>query len=169
MEADTPVAWVRRHPDWTLTTEFLAHAAIEPSRKQSGAWVPLFTRIQLERAVQKERETWQARAQPASPPSVSVDEELLRLVKLANHGVGGTHSLSWQRDAAAAIQRAEASKKPIMTFDEFIAEGTRLGITMHDLAPALAARPEFADCLPTDPAKSAEHARAVVDNGGAGK
>ncbi len=36
-----PVAWVRRHPDGTLTDEFLAHKAIETGRKNSGAWVPL--------------------------------------------------------------------------------------------------------------------------------
>lgn len=38
-----PVAWVRRHPDGALTAEFLEHAAIEPVRKNSGAWVPLYT------------------------------------------------------------------------------------------------------------------------------
>lgn len=37
------VAWVRRHPDGTLTREFLADDAIEPVRKNGSAWVPLFT------------------------------------------------------------------------------------------------------------------------------
>ncbi|MDB5822218.1 MAG: hypothetical protein JWR21_922 [Herminiimonas sp.] len=37
-----PVAWVRRHPDGMLTAEFLDDAVIEPMRKNSGAWVPLF-------------------------------------------------------------------------------------------------------------------------------
>lgn len=37
-----PVAWVRRHPDGALTAEFLEDAVIEPSRKNSGAWVPLY-------------------------------------------------------------------------------------------------------------------------------
>lgn len=68
-----------------------------------------------------------------------------------------------------ALQRAEA--KPAgepaasrMKFDEFIAEATRLGITAHDLVPALAARPEFADCLPEQkPAASAR--RVSVDAG----
>lgn len=36
------VAWVRRHPDGALTAEFLEDAVIEPSRKKSGAWVPLY-------------------------------------------------------------------------------------------------------------------------------
>jgi len=36
-----PVAWVRRHPDGGLTDRFIEHEAIEPVRKQSGAWVPL--------------------------------------------------------------------------------------------------------------------------------
>lgn len=38
-----PVAWVRRHPDGALTAELLEHAVIEPVRKNSGAWVPLYT------------------------------------------------------------------------------------------------------------------------------
>ncbi|UQN37276.1 hypothetical protein MTR80_06115 [Alcaligenes aquatilis] len=38
-----PVAWVRRHPDGALTAEFLEHAVIEQVRKDSGAWVPLYT------------------------------------------------------------------------------------------------------------------------------
>lgn len=38
-----PVAWVRRHPDGALTAEFLEDAVIEPVRKKSGAWVPLYT------------------------------------------------------------------------------------------------------------------------------
>ncbi|WP_341714489.1 hypothetical protein [Limnobacter sp.] len=37
-----PVAWVRRHPDGALTAEFLEDAVIEPARKKSGAWVPLY-------------------------------------------------------------------------------------------------------------------------------
>jgi hypothetical protein len=37
-----PAAWVRRHPDGALTAEFLEHDVIEPVRKESGAWVPLF-------------------------------------------------------------------------------------------------------------------------------
>lgn len=38
-----PVAWVRRHPDGALTSAFLEHAVIDPVRKDSGAWVPLYT------------------------------------------------------------------------------------------------------------------------------
>ena len=47
-----PVAWVRRHPDGALTAEFLEHAVIEPVRKRSGAWVPLYA------------------AQPPAPPAL---------------------------------------------------------------------------------------------------
>lgn len=36
-----PVAWIRAHPDGSLTTEILLSSAIENVRKQSGAWVPL--------------------------------------------------------------------------------------------------------------------------------
>ena len=38
-----PVAWVRRHPDGAFTAEFLENAVIEPVRKKSGAWFPLYT------------------------------------------------------------------------------------------------------------------------------
>jgi len=37
-----PVGWMRRHPDGTLTGEFLTDATIEPVSKQSGAWVPVY-------------------------------------------------------------------------------------------------------------------------------
>ena len=43
-----PVAWVRRHPDGTLTAEFLEDAVISPTRKQSGAWMPMITTTQAE-------------------------------------------------------------------------------------------------------------------------
>jgi len=36
-----PVAWVRCHPDGSLTTEYLSDQVIEPVRKASGAWLPL--------------------------------------------------------------------------------------------------------------------------------
>lgn len=42
-EKQEPIAWVRRHPDGALTAEFLEHEVIEPVRKKSGAWVPLYT------------------------------------------------------------------------------------------------------------------------------
>lgn len=45
-DAGEPVAWVRRHPDGALTAEFLEDAVIEPVRKKSGAWVPLYIRPQ---------------------------------------------------------------------------------------------------------------------------
>jgi hypothetical protein len=41
-EQAEPVAWVRRHPDGTLTREYLSNIAIEDVRKRSGAWVPLY-------------------------------------------------------------------------------------------------------------------------------
>lgn len=37
-----PGAWVRRHPDGTLTRELLHHSIIEPVRQTCGAWVPLY-------------------------------------------------------------------------------------------------------------------------------
>lgn len=39
--AQAVIAWVRQHPDGTLTDEILPDATIEPVRKSSGAWLPL--------------------------------------------------------------------------------------------------------------------------------
>lgn len=36
------VAYVRRHPDGALTAEYIESELIEPVRKNSGAWLPLF-------------------------------------------------------------------------------------------------------------------------------
>lgn len=41
-----PVAWIRKHPDGTLTSELLTDGQIEPVRKESGAWVPLFAAVE---------------------------------------------------------------------------------------------------------------------------
>jgi hypothetical protein len=41
-EAQQPVAWIRRHPDGTLTDETLPNWLIERARRESGAWVPLY-------------------------------------------------------------------------------------------------------------------------------
>ena len=37
-----PVAWVRQHPDGALTNQFLEDAVIEPVRRNSGGWIPLY-------------------------------------------------------------------------------------------------------------------------------
>jgi hypothetical protein len=37
-----PVAWVRRHPDGALTAEYLEDGVIEPVRRKSGAWLPMY-------------------------------------------------------------------------------------------------------------------------------
>lgn len=44
VEQGEPVAWVRCHPDGTLTDELMPNSIIEVVRKYSGAWVPLFAR-----------------------------------------------------------------------------------------------------------------------------
>jgi hypothetical protein len=46
VERGAPVAWVRCHPDGTLTDELMPNSIIEVVRKYSGAWVPLFARQQ---------------------------------------------------------------------------------------------------------------------------
>lgn len=39
-----PVAWIRRHPNGALSNELLIHVQVEQVRRDSGAWVPLYTR-----------------------------------------------------------------------------------------------------------------------------
>ena len=41
--ADEPVAWIRRHPNGALSNELLTHVQVEQVRRDSGAWVPLYT------------------------------------------------------------------------------------------------------------------------------
>lgn len=38
-----PVAWIRRHPNGALSNELLTHVQVEQVRRDSGAWVPLYT------------------------------------------------------------------------------------------------------------------------------
>ena len=38
-----PVAWIRRHPNGALSNELLIHVQVEQVRRDSGAWVPLYT------------------------------------------------------------------------------------------------------------------------------
>lgn len=38
----TPVAWVRRHPDGSLTNELLSDVSIDTTRRRSAAWLPLY-------------------------------------------------------------------------------------------------------------------------------
>ncbi|MDB5967147.1 MAG: hypothetical protein JWQ72_3647 [Polaromonas sp.] len=56
-------------------------------------------------------------------------------------------------DALAAIAASSpaAPAQEKMTFNEFIAEAERTGLTAAALADALKARPEFADCRPAAP------------------
>jgi 2-hydroxychromene-2-carboxylate isomerase len=42
-ESNEPVAWIRRHPNGALSNEVLIHVQVEPVRRESGAWVPLYT------------------------------------------------------------------------------------------------------------------------------
>jgi len=42
-KAPEPVAWVRRHPDGSVTNEYLSAQAIDAPRKRSAVWVPLYT------------------------------------------------------------------------------------------------------------------------------
>jgi|SRR5690606_23644726 len=46
--------------------------------------------------------------------------------------------------------QAGAETRKTMTLSEFCAEADRIGLTPETLATELAARPEFADCLPED-------------------
>lgn len=42
-QAQEPVAWIRRHPNGALSNELLIHVQVEQVRRDSGAWVPLYT------------------------------------------------------------------------------------------------------------------------------
>jgi hypothetical protein len=50
--------------------------------------------------------------------------------------------------AALAAPKPAAAPVPAMTLDQFFAEADRIGLTADTFAAQLAARPEFADCLP---------------------
>lgn len=52
------------------------------------------------------------------------------------------------RQALSAPPPAEAGKTKPMTLAEFCVEADRIGLTAETLGKQLAARPEFADCLP---------------------
>jgi hypothetical protein len=105
-----------------------------------------------------------ARAQPVSPPSVSVDEELLAALK-ENHQwhqdydeYGGYPESALCTQNIAAIQRAEASKAKKPPYPE----GDVVGSCVCGSWPG-------GKCLrcqwtpATDPAKSVEHARAAPE------
>lgn len=79
--AAEPVAWVRRHPDGTLTAELVADAAIEPIRKNSGAWVPLYAA--------PSQDTAPARAGPMTCP------ECTRPLFTRNDGTINCSHCSW--------------------------------------------------------------------------
>ena len=51
-----PVAWIRAHPDGTLSYDLLRDDQIEQVRKDSGAWRALFTADQLAAAVLRAKE-----------------------------------------------------------------------------------------------------------------
>lgn len=44
-KTDEPVAWIRRHPNGALSNELLIHVQVEQVRRDSGAWVPLYTHL----------------------------------------------------------------------------------------------------------------------------
>lgn len=52
------VAWIRRHPDGTLTGEMLTDGAIEPVRKASGGWLPMGLIAKKEPAARNEGHGW---------------------------------------------------------------------------------------------------------------
>lgn len=52
LAAFRPVAWVRKHPDGTLTDELLPDARIEACRTGGGAWEPLYTKVAAARALE---------------------------------------------------------------------------------------------------------------------
>lgn len=63
-------------------------------------------------------------------------------------GVIVNRALTTIAQLTASPQASEVVCTPVMTVAEFCAEAGRLGLTADTLAAQLAARPEFADCLP---------------------
>ncbi len=56
LAAFRPVAWMRKHPDGTLTGEMLTDERIEATRTTSGAWEPLYTKAAAARALEHAKE-----------------------------------------------------------------------------------------------------------------
>lgn len=70
-KAPEPVAWVRRHPDGSVTNEYLSEQAIEVSRKRSGAWAALILQSEVAE-LQKQVQALQAEVDRfRNPPSVA--------------------------------------------------------------------------------------------------
>ena len=78
-----PVAWVRRHPDGAFTAEFLENAVIEPVRKKSGAWFPLYTIPPQRKPLSDEDATFKSYLKDC-------DEHLI------NPDVGSAFHFAWQ-------------------------------------------------------------------------
>lgn len=62
-----PVAWIRRHPNGALSNELLIHVQVEQVRRDSGAWVPLYTH-----------------PAPSAPGDVARDAERYRFIRDAD-------------------------------------------------------------------------------------
>lgn len=94
------VAWVRRHPDGALTAEFLEDAVIEPVRRNSGAWVPLYAAAPALADLTD--------AQKAAPELLDALEKCEAVLR-ANKKLNGTHFPHAEDAARAAIARATGS------------------------------------------------------------
>lgn len=85
----------------------------------------------------------------------------------ARRALGGYQTDSFRalktHPAPAAAKNSAEARKPVMTLAEFCEEADRIGLTADTLAAQLAARPEFADCLPQAGDGSAGSAKGSED------
>ena len=86
-----PIAWVRRHPDGALSAEYLEDGAIEPVRKESGAWLPVVT-------------TDQAQAYADAVRREALEEALAVVADEQKSLCDDDHELGWS-DCADAIYK----------------------------------------------------------------
>lgn len=89
VERGAPVAWVRCHPDGTLTDELMPNSIIEVVRKYSGAWVPLFARPVC--PMSDEQATDGFCNSPMQPQVLTAYDIWITAVRWAEevHGIGG--------------------------------------------------------------------------------
>ena len=111
------VAWIRRHPDGSLTQELLTDAAIEPARKRSAAWLPLgiinLPAAELPEGAAEDDE--QAHRLALALDNLDAAAQFWKRVKESDEdtSVNGAFrdALNWLRDAALAVVAARSTSK----------------------------------------------------------
>jgi len=148
LAAAEPVAFVRRHPSGELSAEYLHANCIEEVRKRSGAWVPLYTAPQP--AAQPAADGVKGYAMALNETAIALRQRYA--ADMASTPLWAEFEKRRNRLARSIAEPAPQPAAGAVTTDEFFAEAKRLGLRAADIAPQLASRPEFADCLTAAPA-----------------